>query len=116
MQTTPGSQFVFFAQGLTVNVVPTPDGNNLPQGISGQFNIELVTAPSGTSFNVAFTKGYQSAALMPGGTGQILQLLSGNFGVTDTGTGNTITLLGNGAQTVVGGKSDTITGGSGDDL
>src|SRR5712691_9381244 len=109
---TAGSQYIFFAPGQKVNLVTTTDGSNVPQGISGQFNIELVTAPSGTSFNVAFSKGYQTAVLMPGGTGQTIQLLSGNYGVTDTGSGDVITLLGNGAQTVVGGKSDTITGGS----
>src|SRR5260370_7102013 len=111
-----GSQYGFFAPGLKVNLVTTPDGNNLPQGISGEFNIELVTAPNGTSFNVAFSKGYQSAALLPGGTGQSVQLLAGNFGVYDTASSDAITLLSNGAQTVVGGKGDTITGGSGNDL
>jgi hypothetical protein len=115
---TPGSQYIFFAPGQAVNIVVTPDGNNLPLGVAGKFNLELVTSPPAdpSSFSIAYTRGYQSAALLTGGTGQTVQLLSGNYGISDTGGGNAITLLSNGAQTVIGAKGDTVTGGTGNDL
>ena len=117
MVASPGSQYIFFAPGQKVNIVVTPDGNNLPLGINGAFNLELVTSPPAPSqFGVEFTRGYQSAVLLPGGTGQVAQMLSGNYGVNDTTGGNAISMLGNGAQTIIGARGDTITGGSGNDL
>ena len=106
----PGDQYVFSAPGETVNLVRTNDGNNLPPAIAGEFNIELVTQPVGTSYPLP--SGYQAVALLPGGTGLALQVLTGDLAVNDTGSGDAIT-LGSGAQTVIGATGDTIVGGSG---
>jgi hypothetical protein len=107
--TGAGSQYVFSVPGQTVNVISTTSGSNLPAPISGRFNVELVTSPTGTNYSTPV--GFQGVAILPGGGGKNLQLLGGNFAVTDTGSGNSIT-GGSGAQTIIGAPSDTITGGS----
>ncbi|MBV9825744.1 MAG: hypothetical protein JO001_08725 [Alphaproteobacteria bacterium] len=113
---SPGSQYIFYAPGQAVNLVPSANGNNLPQGNPADFNIVLVTNPNGTSYSIPYGQGYQSAALLPGGTGQSVQLLAGNYGISDTGTNDAITLLSTGAQTINGAHGDTLTGGAGNDL
>jgi Ca2+-binding RTX toxin-like protein len=105
----PGSRYAFYTPTEPVNVVTTANGTNLPPAVAGEFNLELVTSPSGSAYTAPST--YQGLALLPGGTGLALQLLTGSLVVVDTGSGDTIT-LGAGAQTVIGAKGDTITGGS----
>ncbi len=104
------NRFSFFTSSQSVNVGVTPDGSNPPPPVAGVFNLELVTSPAGTSYPAP--PGYQGVAILPGGTGQAVQLLSGDFTVVDMSFGSSIT-LGSGTQTAVGGKGDTITGGSG---
>ena len=72
------------------------------RGNPADFNIVLVTNPSGTSYNIPYGQGYQNAWLSPGGTGQSVQLLAGDYGISDTGTNDAITLLSTGAQTING--------------
>src|ERR1700676_1626955 len=88
-------RYAFYAPNQTVNLVATADGSNLPTPFAGQFNLELVTAPLGTSYGLA--PGYQGIAILPGGTGLALQVLSGNMTIADNGSGDAIT-LGAGAQ------------------
>src|SRR5260370_811536 len=104
------NRYAFFTPNKLVNVVATPDGSSLAAPISGEFNLELVTAPVGTSYPLP--SGYQGVAILPGGSGRILQVLSGDMTIVDSGSGDSI-ILGAGAQTVIGATGDTITGGSG---
>src|SRR5712691_8123489 len=107
------NRFAFFTPNKLVNVAATLDGSNLPAPITGEFNLELVTAPVGTSYPLP--SGYQGVAILPGGSGRILQVLSGDMTIVDSGSGDSI-ILGAGAQTVIGATGDTITGGSGNSL
>jgi len=114
MASVPGGKYSFAAV-QPVNLVLTPDGNNVPPPIAGDFNLEIFTATNGT-----LAAGYQGSAFAPGGkfdaSGNVLAasitLGSGAFSVDDTGGDDSIT-AGSGNQTVVGGFGDTITGGSG---
>src|ERR1700722_9666613 len=114
MASIVGSQYGFFApQNGTIHVVFSADGSNLPAAASGVFNLEVITSPTGISYSLP--TGYQGVALLPGGTGQSLNLLLGNGGVTDNGTSDTIT-AGSGNNSIVGGQLDAITGGTGNDV
>ena len=90
------AQFAFIA-GPPVNLVVTPDGQNLPPPISGDFNIELVTSPDPNAYPdetpYPLPPGYQGTALILNG-GTTLMLLHGTFGVSDTGGGNDALVLG----------------------
>lgn len=111
---TPPDQldrYKFFAPE-TVNVAATPDGSNLPAATAGQFNLELVTAPVGTSFSPP--SGYQGDAV-EAGNGRSLQVLTGDMAIIDE-TGNDMIALGSGSQTVVGAVADTVIGGFGSSL
>jgi hypothetical protein len=50
MASVNGSQYVFSA-AQTVNLVASPDGNQatLPAPVAGQFNLELIISPSGST-------------------------------------------------------------------
>src|ERR1700761_2221595 len=111
MASVTGSQYVFVAS-QKVNLVFSTDGNasNLPAPLAGAFNLELIQVPSGSTF--PNPTGYQGVAILPGGTGQVLQLLAGDYGVIDTSTGDSI-IAGTGSQTITGAVGDSITGGSG---
>jgi Ca2+-binding RTX toxin-like protein len=104
------------------NLQLTPDGSNLPEPIPGALDIEIFTQVAGQ-----IAPGYQGSALalgaavtpapFPGGEYLVgpssLQLLDGDYAVTDPfGVGNRIT-LGSGTQRVSAGPRDTIVGGSG---
>jgi Ca2+-binding RTX toxin-like protein len=107
---TLAQQYVFSAPGAAVNLARTLDGSNPLLPVAGQFNIELITSPNGLGYLTP--SGYQGVAVLPGGSGQALQLLGGDYRVADIGNGNSIG-LGSGNQTVIGAASDTIAGGSG---
>src|ERR1700723_1998322 len=128
-----GNQYGFFApQGTTLNVVFSFDGTNPPPAVSGVFNLEVITSPTGVSYTLP--SGYQGLALLPGGTGQTLNLLLGNINVADSGSsdsiiggsgkssiggagGGTNTRGGGGRKRTIGGVAgDTISGGTGNEL
>src|ERR1700723_730492 len=114
MASIVGSQYGFFApQNGAINVVFSVDGSNLPAAVPSVFNLEYITSPTGVSYTLPTS--YQGVAILPGGTGQSLNLLLGNVGVTDNGTSDTIT-AGPGNNSIVGGQLDTITGGTGNDV
>ncbi|HVH80077.1 MAG TPA: hypothetical protein VM782_11850, partial [Stellaceae bacterium] len=107
-----GFQYNFFlSSNEPLNIAYTMDGSNPPPAVPGTFNLELVTNPP---FGASFTlpAGYRGLATFPGGTGQQLSLVAGDFGVVDTGSNDIIT-LGAGNATVGGAQHDTITGGIG---
>jgi len=114
MASVPGGKYSFAAV-QPVNLVLTPNGNNVPPPIAGDFNLEIFTSTNGT-----LAAGYQGSAFAPGGAfdanGNVLApsitLGSGAFAVDDTGNSDSIT-AGSGNQSVVGGASDTIIGGTG---
>jgi hypothetical protein len=125
-----GSQFVFGA-AETVKLVYNPSGDpaNLPPPIGGDFNLELTTHSVG-----GIPTGYAGVAMVTpeSATGpNTLNMLFGDYGVTDTASGDTINAgsgndtintlahggdvvqLSTGAASVYGGVGDSITGGSG---
>jgi Ca2+-binding RTX toxin-like protein len=105
MASIPGGQFTFSAVHQPVNLVVTASGASLPPPISGDFNLEVITAPIGTSYPLP--PGYQGVALLSQG-GYGLDMLRGSYSVAVTGSG---------ADTVQGGAgNDTITGGTGPEL
>lgn len=108
--TLEGGQFGFFLPpNQTLSVVFTPDGSNLPAAISGDFNLEVITAPTQSSYPLP--QGYQGVAIFPGGTGKALTLLAGDINVSDSGPADSI-VGGTGFSTIGGGQLDTIVGGS----
>ncbi|MGC2523774.1 MAG: hypothetical protein WA417_14240, partial [Stellaceae bacterium] len=105
MASIPGGQFTFAAAHQAVNLVVTASGASLPPPIPGDFNLEVITSPFGTSYPLP--PGYQGVALLSEG-GHDLNILRGSYGVT---------VAGNGADTVQGGAgNDTIIGGTGSEL
>src|SRR5260370_39665460 len=104
------NRFELFTPNKLVNVAATPDGSSLPAPISGQFNLELVTAPVGTSYPLP--SGYQGVAILPGGFGLSLTVLSGAMPIVTIDSCDSI-ILGSGAQTDAGATGDTITAGLG---
>src|SRR5437773_11935754 len=63
MASIPGSHYDVFAGNQTVNFGVTPDPNNVPPPVSGNFNLEVVTNATGTgSFLTA--PGYQGLAIL----------------------------------------------------
>jgi hypothetical protein len=108
--TTEGGQSGFFEPpGVPLNVVYTPDRNNLPSPVSGDFNLEVITVPTQASYPVP--SGFQGVAVFTGGTGKTLTLLAGNINVSDSGPADSI-VGGPGFSTIGGGQRDTIVGGS----
>ena len=116
MASPVGAQYVFFEpNGTGVSVSLTPNGSNLPAPVPGNVNIEVFTATPG-----GLAAGYQGSAFAAGaGVNNTtvfgptsLQLLAGNYAVSDITGDNNIT-LGSGNQSVVGAVGDTITGSSG---
>jgi hypothetical protein len=98
MASIPGGQYnVFAAGGQQVNVVVTPDGQNLPPPIAGEFNLEVITdgiVPPGVP------PGYQGVAVLSD-NGQTINMAYGDWALQITGD-----------PTVIGGAgSDTIYGG-----
>src|SRR5437762_575786 len=106
----PGSQYVFFAPGQPINVVPTGDPPNPPPPAPGDFNLELVINATGTGSYIA-APGYQGLAIRST-DGHTLTMLHGDYGAVDNGAGNTI-FLGDGSESIGGAIGDTIQGGSG---
>jgi hypothetical protein len=106
----PGSQYLFFAAGQPINVVPTGDPPNPPPPAPGNFNLELVVNLTGTG-SFATAPGYQGVAIRSA-DGHTLTLLHGDYGAVDNGAGNTI-FLGDGSESIGGAIGDTILGGSG---
>ena len=104
---TPPAFFV--SQGV-LNLVLTPDGNNLPAPVAGAFNLEEITAPIGTNYSLP--PGYQGVALVSQGVNQTITLLSGAYGVVGGGSGDSI-LGGSGNVSIGGAISDTLVGGAG---
>src|SRR5271170_5065428 len=95
-----GSSFNFFLPtNGPLNLVYTDNGGNPPPPVPGYYNFEVVTAPGNASYSLPV--GYQGVALLQGGSGSELDVLSGNIGVIDTGSSHTIT-LGTGNVTVGG--------------
>lgn len=116
MASTGGARYAFFANGENVNTVFTADGNNLPQPIAADFNLEVVLSLGGPT---VIPLGYQGVALMSP-DGRTLEMASGDYGVRDTGTGasggDTI-IAGTGNDTIDGGKlTNSIIGGTGADV
>ena len=116
MASTGGARYVFFANGENVNTVITADGNNLPQPIAGDFNLEVVLSLGGSTVTPL---GYQGVALMSK-DGRTLNMATGDYGVRDTatggGAGDTI-IAGTGNDTIDGGKlTNMIIAGSGADV
>src|SRR5436190_10656086 len=106
----PGSQYVFFAPGQPINVVPTGDPPNPPPPAPGDFNLELVINATGTGSYMR-APGYQGLATRST-DGHTLTMLHGDYGAVDNGAGNTI-FLGDGSESIGGAIGDTIQGGSG---
>jgi hypothetical protein len=106
----PGSQYVFFAPGQPINVVPTGDPPNPPPPAPGNFNLEVVVNLTGTG-SFATAPGYQGLAIRST-DGHTLTLLHGDYGAVDNGAGNTI-FLGDGSESIGGALGDSILGGSG---
>src|SRR5438876_746304 len=120
MASVPGGQYAFFASSENVNVVLTPNGNNLPPPIAGEFNLEVITSPTGPS---GIPQGYQGVALLYN-DGKTLDMLYGDYAVRigsgpDTihgGNGGDLIVGGSGTDVIFGGRgNDTIEGGSGAD-
>src|SRR6516225_3461961 len=130
MASIPGGQYSFFAAGQAVNVVTTADGTNLPPPIGGEFNLEVVTSPQGTSYSLPL--GYQGVALLSD-QGHALNMLTGDYAVWANGhrpdtiqagsgndtifglTGHDLITGGSGPDVIYGGRHDTIQGGTGRD-
>jgi Ca2+-binding RTX toxin-like protein len=100
MASIPGGQYNVFAQGgQQVNVVTTPDGNNPPPPIPGEFNLEVIT---GGVIPPGLPPGYQGVAVLSD-NGQTINMAYGDWALNLTGD-----------PTVYGGAgSDTITAGAG---
>jgi len=114
MTSVPGGQYSFFAAGQAVNVVTTSDGTNLQPPIGGEFNLEVVTSPQGTSYPLP--PGYQGVALLSD-QGHALNMLTGDYAVWANGGGPDTIQAGSGNDTIFGSSGhDLITGGSGPDV
>jgi hypothetical protein len=109
-RTSPASLPNFFVSQGALDVVTTLNGSNLPPAVPGYFNLEVITAPTGTNYSLP--AGYQGIALIGGDGGSVITLLTGDYGVVDSTSGVQI-IAGSGNQTVGGASSDTITGGTG---
>ena len=112
MASLVGGRYAFFAPGESVNVVITSNGGNLPPPIAGQFNLEVVTSLNGPT---VLPSGYQGVALMAP-DGRTLDLVTGDFGVRDSGNngGADTIVAGAGNETIIGGRlTASIVGGSG---
>src|SRR5215471_21578674 len=100
MASIPGGQYVFAQGGQQVNVVTSPDGQNLPPPVTGEFNLEVVTG--GVVPSAGLAPGYQGMAVLSD-NGQTINMAYGDW-----------SLQLNGDPTVIGGTgSDTIYGGNG---
>ena len=108
LSTNPPSFFV--ASGAPMNAVSTPNGTNLPAAVPGDFNLEVITSPSGTNYSLA--SGYQGIALVNTGAGPSITLLSGSYGVVDVAGGDLI-VAGPGDDSIGGAPYDTVIGGTG---
>jgi len=109
-RTSPASSPNFFVTQGSLDVVTTLNGSNLPPPVPGYFNLEVITAPTGTNYSLP--SGYQGVALIGGDGGSVITLLSGDFGVVDSTSGVQI-VAGPGNQSIGGASSDTIMGGTG---
>src|SRR3984893_8455363 len=110
MASIPGSNYDVFARSQAVNFGVTPDANNDPAPVAGDFNLEVITNASGTgSFTTA--SAYQGLAVLST-DGHTLTLLHGTYGVVDAGRSNNI-LAGDGDVSIGGAQGDTITRGTG---
>src|SRR5215472_14672572 len=112
MASIPGGQYNAFAQGgQQVNVVMSPDGQNLPPPIPGEFNLEVITdgiVPPG------IPPGYQGVAVLSD-NGQTINMAYGGWALQITGDPTVIG--GAGSDTIYGGSGgDIITGGGGSDV
>ena len=113
MASIPGSHYDVFAGNQTVNFGVTPDPNNVPPPVSGNFNLEVVTNATGTgSFLTA--PGYQGLAILST-DGHTLTALHGNYAVVDNGGSDSI-FAGDGNFSIGGAAGDTITGGTGNNF
>src|SRR5579872_2514316 len=113
MSSVVGGQYVFKTAGGAAITPVFADANTgqPPAPQPGQFNLELIIQPNPASLSLP--SGYQGAASLSS-TGQALQLLGGSFQVLDTSGSNSITAPSTGdSVTIVGGNADTIIGGAG---
>ena len=90
------AQYSFIASE-PVSLGETTDGNSPPPAVPGDFNIELVTSPNPADYptETPYTtpSGYQGVALLLNG-GSALDLLHGDYGVTDTSGGGDALVFG----------------------
>jgi Ca2+-binding RTX toxin-like protein len=114
MASIPGGQFTFSAAHQPVNLVVAASGASLPPPIPGDFNLEVITSPIGTSYPLP--PGYQGVALLSQG-GHELDMLRGSYSVAVTGSGADTVQGGTGNDTIIGGTgAELIYGGHGNDL
>src|SRR3954451_7287514 len=104
MASIPGSHYNIFAGGQAVNFGVTSDPNNVPAPVPGDFNLEVITNPSGTgSFSTA--SGYQGLAVLSN-SGSVFTAGHGDYGIQDTG-GNDSIFAGDGNVSIFGALGDT---------
>ncbi|MBV8779356.1 MAG: hypothetical protein JO032_20090 [Alphaproteobacteria bacterium] len=121
MATIPGGHFQLTAHE-TVHVVETATGKGVGGAVSGDFNVELFV---GLQANAPKSPaaGFEGLAVLSP-SGHQLDLISGKFAATDTGSHDTIGAYGTG-ETISGGaaavtlnlfgSNDTAIGGAGHD-
>lgn len=122
MASVPGSHFVATATGLPVKIFEVPHSSP-PPPVPGSFNLEVWTGPA-SRVPHSPAPGYAGLAVVSDG-GHKLSLISGNFAVSDNGTGSdtlnalgdhdTITGGGAGVQLDIYGDNDVAKGGGGND-
>ncbi|MGE5271792.1 MAG: NF038122 family metalloprotease [Thiohalocapsa sp.] len=108
----PAPRFQFVRPDQKVNVNEVVAGSPPPASATGEYNLELLTDPSGASPSLA--SGYQALAVEPAG-GNVVVAPTGDVMIVDNGSYGVIG-LGAGVQTVLGGVGDTIAGGAGNSI
>jgi hypothetical protein len=129
MASVSGSRLAFFTPSVAstaINVVLTPDGNNIPTANPNGFNIEVFTSTAGI---LAQGLGYPAGAFIPGATllsnnavqaattGATEELFGTGYSVLDQTGSEKIKIVGSGAgASTSGGSSITVFGSIGDTI